>query len=109
MSVEAADHAARGPGRLRSEVERDGVARQPGDSGWNRFPPRAFQGIVRAVSTTVKTKRPARERAATQRKKALTGKFWTRSASRELDRTGDFILKNLARMRKEAASRAGAA
>jgi len=60
------------------------------------------------VSTAAKTKRPARGRASASRKKAVVGKFWIRSANRELDRTGDFILKNLVGMRKEAASRAGA-
>jgi hypothetical protein len=36
-------------------------------------------------------------------------RFWIRGANAELDRTGDFLLKNLARIRKESASRAGAA
>lgn len=34
------------------------------------------------------------------------GRFWVRPANRELNRTGDFILKNLRSIRQEAASRA---
>ena len=47
--------------------------------------------------------------ASASKKIAPPQKFWIRGANRELDRTGEFILKNLAGMRKEATSRAGAA
>ena len=43
------------------------------------------------------------------RGKSAPGKFWIRRANRELNRTGDFILKNLQTIRQEAASRARSA
>ena len=43
------------------------------------------------------------------REKIAAVKFWIRHANRELNRTGDFILKNLKGIRKEAASRARSA
>jgi len=52
---------------------------------------------------------PKRAKAGTARKTTAALKFWIRSSSRELDRTGNFILKNLPSIRREAASRAGIA
>ena len=43
------------------------------------------------------------------RGKSASEKFWIRKANRELNRTGDFILKNLRTIRQEAASRARSA
>jgi hypothetical protein len=48
-------------------------------------------------------------KTAVARKEDVSPKFWIRPASRELNRTGDFILKELPRIRQEAASRAGVA
>ena len=61
------------------------------------------------MTTAAKTFRQPRGRASIARKKAVVEQFWIRPANRELDRAGDFILKNLPGIRKEAASRASAA
>jgi hypothetical protein len=61
------------------------------------------------VSTAVPKSHSKSRKAGAVRKKAVVSKFWARPASLELDRTGDFILKHLTRIRQEAASRAGVA
>jgi hypothetical protein len=64
---------------------------------------------VFSVSTTLtKPKAHGRTVRATA-KKSAPSRFWVRPASRELDRAGDFILRNLPAIRREADSRAGAA
>jgi hypothetical protein len=47
-------------------------------------------------------------KASPARAKTAVERFWVRQPNPELDRTGDFILKNLASIRKEAASRGSA-
>jgi len=61
------------------------------------------------VITNAKKSQPAGGRASVTRGKSAPGKFWIRRANRELNRTGDFILKNLQTIRQEAASRARSA
>jgi hypothetical protein len=61
------------------------------------------------VSTAAKNSPRKHPKASAPKKVTSLPKFWIRSANRELDRTGEFILKNLAGIRKEAASRASAA
>jgi hypothetical protein len=56
-----------------------------------------------------KKSQPAGGSAPAPRGKSASGKFWIRHANRELNRTGDFILKNLRAIRQEAPSRARSA
>ena len=55
--------------------------------------------------TTAKKSHPPRGSTSAAREKNASPRFWIRHANRELNRTGDFILKNLQSIRKEAASR----
>jgi hypothetical protein len=48
----------------------------------------------------------AKKRAVKKPAKLRRGKFWARAANPELDRSGDWLLANLPRIRAEAASRA---
>lgn len=72
-----------------------------------------FGNILRLASRTVintaKKSHPAGGSASVARGKNAPARFWIRHANRELNRTGDFILKNLRGIRKEAASRSGVA
>jgi hypothetical protein len=70
------------------------------------LPPSSSFALVNVAAT--KSSRKQRG-ARIARKEAAAPRFWIRCASPELDRTGDFILKNLPSIRQEAASRAGAA
>jgi hypothetical protein len=58
---------------------------------------------------TAKPSRKARETRTAASGAVPAPKFWVRAPSRELDRTGDFILKHLAHIRQETDSRAGLA
>ena len=59
--------------------------------------------------TTTKKSHSEGGSAPVTRKKNAPARFWIRHANRELNRTGDFILKNLQDIRKEALSRARSA
>lgn len=55
------------------------------------------------------TKPTSRDKNRHQPKAAARKAFWTRPANPELDRSGDWLLKNLSTTRAKAASRAGPA
>jgi hypothetical protein len=58
---------------------------------------------------TTKKSQPVGGSASAPFGKGASGKFWIRNANRKLNRTGDFILKNLRAIRQEAPSRARSA
>jgi len=58
------------------------------------------------VSTTLS---PQREKRRQPKGAAARKAFWARPANPELDRSGDWLLKNLSTTRAKAASRAGPA
>jgi hypothetical protein len=64
---------------------------------------------VRSVKAATSQSHLKPRKAEVRRKKVAVRKFWVRPASRELNRTGEFILKHLPGIRREAPSRAGIA
>ncbi len=65
----------------------------------------AFHGTLCPVPTTLSPRRKNRRPAKAAARKA----FWARPANPELDRSGDWLLKNLTNTRAKAVSRAGPA
>ncbi len=64
-----------------------------------------FHGTFSLVPTTLSPRRKNRRPAKATARKA----FWARPANPELDRSGDWLLKNLTTTRAKAVSRAGPA
>jgi len=75
----------------------------------NRFATQLCSSNLGTVKSAPAKSLPKPRKAGTPRGKTARSKFWVRPASKELNRTGDFILKHLPSIRREAASRAGLA
>ncbi len=65
------------------------------------------EGSLSLVPTTLSPK--SKNRSAPKRAPAARKAFWARPANPELDRSGDWLLKNLSTTRAKSASRAGPA